>query len=146
MTKEKLLIFLGSIGGLISSLFGGWDAALTTLALFMIIDYISGFFIAVVLKKSPKTETGAASSKASSEGLFKKGMIMAIVIVAAQLDKLSGVSFIKDATVIAFIVNETISIIENAGLMGVKVPGVITKAIDALNSNVENSLKIKRED
>ncbi len=134
MTKEKLLIFLGSIGGLISTLFGGWNAALTTLLMFMAIDYISGFFIAVVLKKSPKTKTGAASSKASFAGLLKKGMILFIVLVAAQLDILSGVNFIKDATIIAFIANETISIIENAGYMGIKVPAVIMKAIDVLNS------------
>lgn len=134
MTKEKILIFLGSIGGLVSNLFGGWNAALTTLIMFMIIDYISGFFIAVILKKSPKTETGAASSKASFAGLLKKGMILFIVLVAAQLDILSGVNFIKDATIIAFIANETISIIENAGYMGIKVPAVIMKAIDVLNS------------
>ena len=41
-------------------------------------------------------------------------------------------TYIRDAVVIAFIANESISIIENAGLMGVPIPGVIAKAIDVL--------------
>ena len=41
-------------------------------------------------------------------------------------------TYIKDAVIIAFVANESISIIENAGLMGVPVPGVIAKAIDVL--------------
>ena len=53
-----------------------------------------------------------------------------------------GTSYIRDAVCIAFIANETISIIENAGLMGVPIPAVLTKAIDVLkNKNNEDNLK-----
>lgn len=48
-----------------------------------------------------------------------------------------GSTFIRDAVVIAFIVNETISIVENAGLMGVPIPAAITKAIDILKQKAE---------
>jgi phage-related holin len=34
--------------------------------------------------------------------------------------------------IIAFIINELISIVENAGIMGVPIPTVITKAIEVL--------------
>ncbi len=48
-----------------------------------------------------------------------------------------GTAILKDAVVIAYIANETISIIENAGLMGLPIPKVITKAIDVLQSKSE---------
>ena len=64
-------------------------------------------------------------------------MALLIVLVAVRLDLAVGSSFIKDDTVIAFIVNETISIIENAGLMGVPIPEPITKAIDILKTKSE---------
>jgi toxin secretion/phage lysis holin len=61
-----------------------------------------------------------------------------IVLVACRLDLVMGSNFIRDAVVIAFIANETISIIENAGLMGVPIPSVIVKAIDVLTKNAES--------
>ena len=51
-----------------------------------------------------------------------------------------GSSFIRDAVVIAFIANETISIIENAGLMGVPIPAVIVKAIEVLKQKSDNEV------
>ena len=45
---------------------------------------------------------------------------------------LIGTTYIKDAVIIAFCANELISIVENAGLMGLPIPNVITKAIDVL--------------
>ena len=60
-----------------------------------------------------------------------------IVLVACRLDVTVGTTFIKDATVIAFIANETISLIENAGLMGVPIPSAITKGIDVLKNKAD---------
>ena len=45
-----------------------------------------------------------------------------IVLVANQLDIVASTDVIRNAVVIAYIVNETISIIENAGLMGIPIP------------------------
>lgn len=52
--------------------------------------------------------------------------------MAVRLDLLIGTSYLRDAVCIAFIVNEVISITENAGLMGVPIPAVITNAISVL--------------
>ena len=46
---------IGIIGATITSLFGGWDTALSTLLIFMAIDYVTGLIVAGVFKKSPKT-------------------------------------------------------------------------------------------
>ena len=40
--------------------------------------------------------------------------------------------------ILAFVANEALSIIENAGLMGVPMPAVITKAVDMLQQDKEN--------
>ena len=66
------------------------------------------------------------------KGLCRKGMTLTFVLIAHRLDLAIGVSYIRDAVVIGFMANELISIIENAGLMGVRIPVVIEKAIDVL--------------
>jgi len=135
--KVGFLGIIGAIGAFVSTLFGGWDAALTTLVIFMAIDYITGIIVAAVFHRSTKTESGTLESKAGWKGLCKKGMTLLIVLVAVRLDLAIGTHFIRDVVVIAYIVNETISIIENAGLMGLPIPSVIQKAIDVLQKKSE---------
>lgn len=135
--KVKLLTLIGVAGSVLTSLLGGWDAALKTLVFFMAIDYITGLIVAGVFKASKKTENGALESWAGWKGLCRKGVTLLVVLVACRLDLIMGSNFIRDAVVIAFIVNETISITENAGLMGVPIPGVIIKAIEVLKTRAE---------
>lgn len=141
MNKTGFLTILGTIGAFISSLFGGWSAALTTLTIFMGIDLITGWAVAGVFHNSQKSETGALDSQAGLKGLIKKGMMLLIVLIATRLDLVIGSNFIKDAVIIAFIANETISITENAGLMGIPIPSVIVNAIDVLRRQSEKSDK-----
>ena len=136
-TKAVLMGGAAIAGGAISQAFGGWDAAMMTLLIFMAIDYVSGLIVAGVFHSSDKSETGALNSIACWQGLLKKGMTLIIVLVAARLDIVLGTAFVRDAVVIAYIVNETISIIENAGLMGLPVPDVIMSAIEQLQGKNE---------
>lgn len=137
--KTTILTAVGVAGSAIASLFGGWDAALVTLLIFMGVDYITGLIVAGVFHSSPKTANGALESRAGWKGLCRKGVTLLVVLVASRLDMVMGSTFIRDAAIIAFIANETISIIENAGLMGVPIPAVITKAIEVLKENSENN-------
>lgn len=130
--KAGIFTAVGVAGGFIASLFGGWDASLTTLLIFMGVDYATGLIVAGVFHKSQKSEDGALESRAGWKGLCRKGVTLLVVLVACRLDMVTGSNFIRDATVIAFIANETISIVENAGLMGVPIPEVVVKAIDVL--------------
>ncbi|MFV8253762.1 phage holin family protein [Faecalibacterium prausnitzii] len=66
-----------------------------------------------------------------------------IVLVACQLDAVIGGSFVRDAAIIGFSANEAISIVENAGLMGLPIPAAITKAIDILKQRAETPEKGK---
>lgn len=128
---------VGLSGGFIASLFGGWDAALTTLVIFMAIDYLTGVLVAAVFQQSNKSVSGALDSKAGLKGLCRKVGVLVLVLVASHLDNAIGTNFVKDAVVIGFIANEGISIIENAGLMGVPIPNVIRRAIEVLKTKAE---------
>lgn len=130
--KEMLCTVVGIIGSFIAGLLGGWDTALITLITFMAIDYITGLVVAGIFKKSPKSANGALESRAGFKGLCRKCMIILFVLIAYRMDIMIGTDYIRNAVIIAFITNEVISIIENAGLMGVPVPDVIKNGIDIL--------------
>lgn len=66
--KEWICTAIGVAGSFIASLFGGWDAALATLVIFMAIDYVTGLIVAGVFHNSGKTENGALESRAGWKG------------------------------------------------------------------------------
>ena len=136
--KTMICTGIGIVGSTVAAAFGGWDAAMITLISMMVIDYLTGVLVAGVFHNSPKTENGTLESKAGWKGLCRKGMTLLIVLVAARLDIILGTGFIRDAVIIGYIANETISIIENAGLMGVPIPEAIKKAIEVLQQKGEN--------
>lgn len=130
--KNTLCATIGMLGSFIASLYGGWSASLTTLLIFMLIDYATGLVVAGVFHKSPKTANGGLESKAGLKGLFRKGSVLLLVLVGYRLDLAIGTTYIRDGVCIAFMVNELISIVENAGLMGLPIPSTITDAIEVL--------------
>ena len=135
--KITLLTVIGAIGSFIANLFGGWTSDLVTLIIMMGIDFTMGLLIAAVWHKSGKSENGALSSWSAWKGLCRKCISLLFVLIAYRLDIVIGVDYIRTAVIIGFIVNELISIVENAGIMGVPIPGVITKAIDMLKQKSE---------
>lgn len=140
-TKMAAATGIGVVGSYIASLFGGWSADLEALILFMAVDFVTGLIVAGVFKKSGKSESGALQSKAGWIGLCKKVGTFLLVLVAHQLDKAVGLNFVRTATIIGFIVNELISIVENAGLMGLPVPTALAKAIEVLKTKAEKENK-----
>lgn len=130
--KDIICTAVGVVGAFFTSLFGGWTAGLTSLVIFMIVDYISGIIVAGVFHNSRKTESGTLESKAGWKGLCRKGMTLLFVLIAYRLDIALGIEYVKDAVIIGFLANELISITENAGLMGIPLPKIISEAIDVL--------------
>lgn len=133
--KEGICTGIGVVGGAIAAAFGGWDEALVTLIIFMVIDYLSGLVVAGVFHNSKKTETGTLESRAGWKGLCRKCVTLLFVLIAYRLDLAIGVDYIRNAVIIGFMANELISIVENAGLMGIPLPTVIQSAIDILTKN-----------
>ena len=137
--KNGFCTMIGAIGALIASLFGGWDTTLATLMIFMATDYVTGLIVAGVFHTSQKSENGALESRAGWKGLCRKGVTLLVVLVACRLDLITGTNFIRDAVIMAFICNETISIIENAGLMGIDIPPALTAAIEVLKKKSDDT-------
>lgn len=139
MEKIKFILtnLMGLIGGLIFQVYGGWDNALTTLLCFVMLDYITGVIVATFYKNSLKSTNGGFNSSIGIKGIFKKIMIFVFVAIAYRLDILLDSNFVMTSSVIAFIINELLSIIQNSSLMGFDVPKVFTKAIDMLKEKME---------
>ena len=137
MIKEKLCTLTGIVGGACASLLGGWSAAMQYLILAMIIDYVSGLVVAGVFHASKKSKNGALESRAGWKGLCRKVFTLSFVAIARGVDVYLGVNYVKDAVIIGFFTNEVISIIENAGLMGVPMPVIVTRAVDLLTTKAE---------
>ncbi|MFA5749582.1 MAG: phage holin family protein, partial [Bacilli bacterium] len=131
--KNLIVVTFGSIGSLLSFLLGGFDSVMIALLIFMVIDFLSGLILAIIFKKSKKTESGRLSSQAGILGLTKKIFILFLVAVSTQLDIILGTTFIRDGTVIGFISMEGISIIENASLAGLPIPKVIKNALEIIS-------------
>ncbi len=125
----------GVIGSFVASLFGGWSEDILTLIVFMAVDFLMGLVVAGVFHKSDKSATGTLNSRAGWKGLCKKGVMLMFVLVAHRLDVLLLTDYIRTAAIIGFIANEALSIIENAGLMGIPIPQPIAKAIESLGEN-----------
>ncbi len=130
--KNAVCAAAGIVLSAIGQLFGGWDTALVTLVIFMAADYVTGLVVAAVFHRSEKTPDGTLESRAGWKGLVRKGVTLLVVLVAGRLDAAIGTGFIRDAAVIGFTVNEALSILENAGLMGVPVPGAVVSAVHVL--------------
>ena len=128
--KETICTVVGVVGSFVAWLFGGWDTALATLLIFMAVDYVTGLIVAAA-GKSPK---GKLSSKFGWRGLAKKCVSLLLVLVAAQLDVVLGMDYVRAGVCVAFLCNEVISILENAGLMGVPLPAALKNAVELLQS------------
>lgn len=133
-----VLAGIAAIGGVASQYLGGWDQLTQLLAWAMAIDYLTGALCAAVWHKSPKTATGGYESRAGFKGLIRKGVIILIVMIAAELDKLAGTTAMRTATILFFAANDGMSILENLGIMGVPYPPALKNAFEVLRRKSED--------
>lgn len=133
--KIFILSGVACVGAAIASLLGGWNGAMTTLVILMLIDYVTGIIVAGVFHNSPKCSGGALSSAVGFKGICRKFVILLIVVVACRVDLLLDTNIIRDATCIGFCANELVSITENAGLMGIPLPRKLVEAIEVLRGD-----------
>lgn len=134
--KLQLSFFAGATGAWISYLFGGFTESLIALFVIMTIDFITGTLRAYT-GGSNKSENGGLSSTVGLKGIAKKIVCILFVVIAVQIDLLLDTTYIKDGVCVALLVNELISIVENAGLMGITIPTPLKNAIDMLKNKGE---------
>ena len=138
-TKHVFTFITGLVSTFVIHYLGGWDFALQTLVMFIVIDYVTGMYVAGILHKSPKTKSGGLSSEKGFHGIIKKIMLLVFVAIMYRLDLFFNIDYLRNGTIVAYCVNELISIIENAGLMGVYVPEIVKRGIDLLNREVDDN-------
>lgn len=115
----------------IVSMLGGWDIALQTLMIVMILDYLTG-----VLKG---WHTKQLSSSIGVKGIIKKVVYLLVIVLVNQIGLMMGDTSgsMRNIVIFFFVSNEGISILENAKLMEVKLPNILFKLMDALKEGSE---------
>ena len=133
---EKTVKWFAAAAGAVAGLFMRMPIAIRLLVLLMGLDYLSGVGVAL-LGKSPKSEGGALSSRAGFAGLMRKAMILIVILLAAVLDNLTGSAACTGAAAMFYIVNESLSILENAVLLGVPIPEKLRQTLDIAKKGKE---------
>ena len=108
--------WLAVLGGGAVWLLGGWDKFLMALVTLMCVDYVTGVLKAINNKE--------LSSKTGKNGIVKKVYILAVVCVAVVCERI-GIPTVREMTIVFFVVNEGLSILENAGQMGLPIPDAL---------------------
>lgn len=139
MYNWKLLMIpaFSFIASIISSVFGGWNELMLLLLIAVILDYIFGILVAYI--------KGTISSQVGWKGITKKVFIFALVAVAHIADVVLGdKNIIRDATILFYLCNECISILENATKAGVPIPKALMNALQIINQKQkENTVNEK---
>ncbi|EPC8417693.1 holin [Bacillus wiedmannii] len=117
--------FVVTFGGFCGYFLGGWDTTLKVLVIMAAIDYLTGVIAAGF--------NGELKSKVGFKGIAKKVVLFLLVAAAAQADAIVGTnSALREATIFFFIGNELLSLLENAGRMGIPLPSALTNAVEVL--------------
>lgn len=143
--KEYITTALALMGGGLGWVIGGFDVAVLCLVLAMAVDYATGLIVAGVFHNSPKTEKGCLDSRVGWKGLARKFVTILIVVVANLADVVMGTHGIRAAVCVGFFANECLSIVENAGHMGLRIPKKLVDAVEELVGK-EDELDAERHD
>ena len=138
--KFDFCFWVGLLSGVVEFLFGGWTLKMSILMAVMAMDFLTGWLVALVWKKSPKTKDGGLKSDIGWKGLVKKVFIVILVSLLHLADVFFGYDYLMNMGLIGFFCNEALSIIENIGLV-YDLPPMITKAITVLNEKSNGGLQ-----
>ena len=122
---------IAAICTLLSFLFGDMEGMMIALIALIILDYISGVIAAAVEKR--------LSSEVGAKGIAKKIFMLLIVALAniVDINVIGDGHVLKTVTVVFYICNECISLIENAGRIGVPVPKKLLDVLEQLKNRDE---------
>jgi len=125
--KNTVNFITGTLLTGIAYFLGGWDTAIQTLSLVMVLDYITGVLKAIKKKK--------LNSKVGLWGIIKKFGYLVVVALSVVMDKLAGdTGAIRTMVIYFFIANDGISILENLGSMGVPLPKKLKEVLEQLKT------------
>jgi toxin secretion/phage lysis holin len=128
-----------AVGAFLGWFLGGFDGFLYTLVTFVAIDYLTGVLCAITDKK--------LSSEIGAKGIFKKVLIFVMVGIAHILDtQILGSagydgSALRTAVIFFYLSNEGVSILENAGHIGLPIPEKLKAVLKQLHGRDEEPPK-----
>lgn len=124
-----------AVGGWLGYFLGGCDGLLYALLAFVVIDYITGVMCAIADKK--------LSSSVDFKGICRKVLIFLLVGIANILDvQVIGTgSVLRTAVIFFYISNEGVSLLENAGHLGLPIPVKIKAVLEQLHERAESEDK-----
>lgn len=130
---DALRIAAAGIGGIVTYIWGPWDALIIALVAMVIIDYITGVIKAAV--------QGKLSSAVGFRGLLKKVAIFLLVAVGVMVDRVIPATneAVRSAVIFFYIANEGLSILENAGELGLPLPAALKKSLEKMRDKEEKS-------
>lgn len=125
MYERELGGIAALFGAVTGYLYGGWTVMMNALLVFAIVDWLSGWAAAWM--------RGELMSKKGYIGVAKKVGMFVIVTISHLIDGIMGDAHIlRDAVIFFYLANEVLSIIENAGKMGIPLPPALIKAVAVL--------------
>lgn len=128
---NKVKAILSVLGAITGYLFGGLDLLLEVFMIILLVDTITGM--------SKSYYNGTYRSRKFREGLWQKMGYMLAIVLAVQLDRIIGnTGTLRTALLFCFIANESTSVIENLGEMGVPIPPVLIRCIAILKEKSES--------
>ena len=129
-----------AIGAGLGYFLGGCDGFLYALIAFVAIDYVTGVMCAIVDKK--------LSSSVGFKGIFRKVLIFVMVGIGHTLDAqiLGGGDTLRTAVIFFYCANEGLSLIENAGHLGLPIPAKLKSVLAQLHNRSEDSSYTDKED
>lgn len=115
--------------GMMTYLIGGFDNLISTLLIFMLLDYLTGVIKAIYKKK--------LNSKISLKGIIKKIGYIFIVVIATLFDYIVNKEEmpIRNLTLYFFVANEAISILENWAILGLPLPKKVSQVFEQIKNN-----------
>lgn len=128
--KNLINFITGTLATTLVYFLGGWDIAIQSLLVFIVIDYATGICKAIYNKK--------LNSSVGAKGIIKKVGYLLIVAISVILDKIAGnTGAIRTLVIYFFVANEGLSIIENWGGMGLPLPKKLTETLEQLKQKEE---------
>ena len=127
----KIQIAITAIGGWLGYFLGGIDGLMIALLIFMTLDYITGVMCAIINRE--------LSSAVGFKGIFRKVLIFLLVGIANIIDvQVIGTgAVLRTAVIFFYISNEGVSLLENAGHLGLPIPEKIKTVLEQLHDRAE---------
>lgn len=134
--RNAFNLTIATIGTYVTYLTGEWDQMIKALALFMVLDYITGVSKGFV--------TGKVNSSIGAKGIVRKSLIFIVVVMANQMDKANSLAepIFRTSAIYFYLANEGISIFENLTVIGVPFPGFIKDRFEKVKDITDKGEKI----